>query len=94
MRCLAHWSMSDGPADRITTDDLARVQAPTLVVWGGHEPYGGRESADLVAEALPAAQLTYLPDAGHLPWLDEPDVVGRAISGFLASGEGEMQVAA
>jgi pimeloyl-ACP methyl ester carboxylesterase len=94
MRFLAHWSMTYGAEVRISADDLAQVQAPTLVVWGGHEPYGGRESADLVTDALPDARLAYLPDAGHLPWLDEPEVVGRAISEFLAGDAGEMEAAA
>jgi pimeloyl-ACP methyl ester carboxylesterase len=94
MRHLARWSMSYGPEARITSDDLARIQAPTLVIWGGHEPYGGRESADLVARALPHARSVFLPDAGHLPWLDEPAVVGRAISEFVSADESETRVAA
>mgnify|MGYP001818012385 FL=1 len=82
-RYLSRWSMSYGPEVRITTDDLAAVPAPTLIVWGGYEPYGGREAADHVAQAMPDARVSFLPGAGHLPWIDEPEVVGSAVSDFL-----------
>lgn len=34
-------------------------------------------------DALPAAKLTYLHDAGHATYADRPDAVRAAVGGFL-----------
>ena len=39
----------------------------------------------LIAAALPDAELLELPDAGHWPWLDRPDLPAR-VHEFLARG--------
>ncbi|MBA2296928.1 MAG: alpha/beta hydrolase, partial [Actinobacteria bacterium] len=36
------------------------------------------------AERIPGAQLLELPDAGHWPWLDRPDLIDRTLSFFSA----------
>jgi pimeloyl-ACP methyl ester carboxylesterase len=61
---------------------LWRVQAPALVAWGLRDPYIPPRFARDYAEALPQAQLLELPDAGHWPWLDRPDLVER-LAGFM-----------
>lgn len=80
---LADWSRRYGPETEVGLADLGRITAPTLITWGGRDPYGGREAADHIAGAMPDAQVEYLADAGHLPWLDEPGLVGRATAAFL-----------
>jgi pimeloyl-ACP methyl ester carboxylesterase len=72
-------------------DELARAGArlgdlacPALVVWGDHDPFIPARFADAYAAALPAAETLHLPDAGHWPWLDRPDLVetgARFLSG-------------
>jgi pimeloyl-ACP methyl ester carboxylesterase len=80
---LADWSRRYGPETEVRRADLERVAAATLVVWGGRDPYGAREAADGLADALPDASVVYVADAGHLPWLDEPAAVGDATAAFL-----------
>jgi pimeloyl-ACP methyl ester carboxylesterase len=64
---------------------LGSLQMPALVAWGMRDPYiparFGREYAD----ALGHAELLELPDAGHWPWLDRPDLVERVVD-FLSPG--------
>ena len=79
---LSSWSMSYGPV-RITTDDLAAIDVPTLIVWGEGESYGGRGAADHLARAMPDAHVRFMAGVGHLPWLDEPEIVGADVAGFL-----------
>lgn len=70
-------------ADHVA-DRLAEVQAPTLVVVGeadGGLTAFGRE----LAAGIPRARLLALPGVGHLPWVEQPDVVVPAIAAFLAS---------
>jgi pimeloyl-ACP methyl ester carboxylesterase len=63
---------------------LGQLEMPALVAWGMKDPYipsrFGREYAD----ALPHAELVELPDAGHWPWLDRPDLVDRLVD-FLSA---------
>jgi 2-hydroxy-6-oxonona-2,4-dienedioate hydrolase len=46
---------------------VARVAAPTLLLWTGHDPTGGLDEADLLLGWLPDARLHVIHDAGHWP---------------------------
>lgn len=62
-----------------TTDRLAQVSAPTLVLHGtedaGLVPANGERIADLV----PGARLELVEGAGHLFWWEQPDLVLRLL---------------
>ncbi len=62
---------------------LADVRAPTLVAWGTRDPYIPERFARDYVNVLPDAELLELPDAGHWPWLDRPDLPAR-VHEFLA----------
>jgi pimeloyl-ACP methyl ester carboxylesterase len=64
---------------------LGRLQMPALVVWGMADPYIPGRFAREYADALGAAELLELPDAGHWPWLDRPDLLDT-IARFLCGG--------
>ncbi|HYM46693.1 MAG TPA: alpha/beta hydrolase [Solirubrobacteraceae bacterium] len=64
---------------------LAELSMPSLVVWGLADPYIPARFARAYAGALPSSELLELPDAGHWPWLDRPDVIDR-VAGFLGGG--------
>jgi pimeloyl-ACP methyl ester carboxylesterase len=36
-----------------------------------------------MARLMPAGQCEVIPEAGHLPWLDQPDLCARLIESFL-----------
>jgi pimeloyl-ACP methyl ester carboxylesterase len=61
---------------------LGTLTCPTLVVWGDQDPYIPATFGDAYAAAIPGAELLHLPDAGHWPWLDRPDVVDT-VAAFL-----------
>jgi pimeloyl-ACP methyl ester carboxylesterase len=58
---------------------LAALQMPALVAWGMRDPYVPARFGRAYASALPHAELLELPDAGHWPWLDRPDLVDRVV---------------
>ena len=63
---------------------LDAIDAPALIVWGERDPYIPARAAAQYAGALGGeSELALLPDAGHWPWLDRPDVVDTVVA-FLA----------
>ena len=74
------------PEDRLAAagEDLHRLRCPALVLWGERDPFIPARFADAYAAALGGdAQADRLPNAGHWPWYDRPDVVDR-VATFLA----------
>ena len=68
----------------LTDDELARVTAPTLLLWGAEDPNGGPDVARAFAARLPDCRLDLLADAGHAPWLDRPEHCATATVRFLS----------
>ena len=67
--------------------NLARLTGPALIVWGDADPYIGARFADRIAAALGGpARVEHVPDAGHWPWLDRPEIVGT-VCDFLVQGD-------
>jgi pimeloyl-ACP methyl ester carboxylesterase len=65
---------------------LAEVEAPVLVVMGQQDPDfpDPRAEADWIAGAL-GAQVVMVPDAGHYPQSQRPDLTAGAVLRFLAT---------
>jgi pimeloyl-ACP methyl ester carboxylesterase len=68
----------------VHTDELRRLTAPPLLIWGNHDPVGAIEAAQVTAAAIPEAQLEVLP-AGHVPYLGHPERASELLSGFVRS---------
>jgi pimeloyl-ACP methyl ester carboxylesterase len=68
---------------------LADVTAPTLVVMGEQDPdfSDPRAEADWIARAL-CAQAVMVPEAGHYPQSQRPDITTGAVLRFLESVSG------
>jgi pimeloyl-ACP methyl ester carboxylesterase len=66
--------------------DLGSLSCPALVVWGMRDRYISGRFAAAYAAALPGSELIEMPEAGHWPWIDAPEVIDRVIR-FLAADE-------
>ncbi len=66
---------------------LERLDCPALVVWGAHDPYIPMRFARAFAARLPNAELLELDRAGHWPWIDQPQLVGRVVDFLCRSRE-------
>jgi len=64
--------------------ELGLLEMPALVIWGMRDPYISAGFGRQYAEALANAELLELEDAGHVPWLDRPDVIDRVVD-FLGA---------
>lgn len=67
---------------RLHADELRRLSVPTLLVWGEHDPVGGANVAQAIADLIPDARLELLP-AGHGPWLGHPHRTADLIARFI-----------
>jgi pimeloyl-ACP methyl ester carboxylesterase len=65
-------------------EELGSLDVPALVIWGTRDPFIPTRFGQAYASILPDAELLELPDAGHVPWLDRPDVLDR-VAGFLGA---------
>lgn len=76
-------------SDTPMLEDLApRLMQPSLILWCTEDRIFHHSGAEVLAQALPKAQLTTLEDCGHLPMLDRPRATGRALRAFLDQVEG------
>lgn len=66
---------------------LGELRCPALVAWGDRDPYVPPSFAERYAGALGGdARVSHLPQAGHWPWLQQPELIGE-IAEFL-DGDG------
>lgn len=63
-------------------EQLGRITAPALVLWGERDPYIPPGFAQRYADALPDATAQVIAGAGHWPWLQEPELV-TTVTEFL-----------
>jgi pimeloyl-ACP methyl ester carboxylesterase len=67
-----------------TTDVLASITVPTLVVTGEEDAVAGPEVGRDLAAAIPGARFLLVGEAGHLSNLEQPEIVNEALLDFLA----------
>lgn len=67
-------------------DQLARITCPTLVCVGELDAPAPVEASQEIVDALPPAvgALEVIENAGHFPWLDDPDRYWSIIAPFVA----------
>ena len=77
---------SRGMARRLdSTDLLASIACPTLVIAGEQDILTPPDIAQDYAARIPGAQYVVIPQAGHLSNLEQPDMFVNTVSTFLAS---------
>ena len=66
---------------------LAAIACPTLIVAGSEDQLIPHEESRLMAEAIRGAQLTIIPQAGHLANLEQPEPFQAAVGAWLRHPE-------
>jgi pimeloyl-ACP methyl ester carboxylesterase len=64
---------------------LQGIQIPTLVLWGASDRVVTKEYGRAYAAAIPNAQFEIVPEAGHMPWLEQPAKTFRLLDHFIAN---------
>ena len=69
-------------------DRMGEIRIPTLVVAGADDRAVPVKHARELAEAIPGAELSLVPDAGHLCTIEQPDAVGDLLGSFIERHSG------
>ncbi len=68
-----------------STPTLAEIDVPVLVIHGDADQIVPLVEAEAMAAAIPNGKLVVIPNAGHLPNLEQPDAFNDAVIDFLES---------
>ena len=63
--------------------DIARIKAPTLILWGAQDHLIPVEAAHKFASAIAGSKLIVYPATGHIPHEEVPDESAAAVRTFL-----------
>ncbi|MFK7966681.1 MAG: alpha/beta fold hydrolase [Burkholderiaceae bacterium] len=62
------------------------IRCPVSIVWGALDPWIPLDRGRALAKLVKPVSFLELPDAGHLPQLEQPEQVLAAIDSFLDTG--------
>jgi pimeloyl-ACP methyl ester carboxylesterase len=71
-------------ADRGFSRRTHRIGVPTLIVWGKADSIIAPAYAQEFGSRISGSRVELIDKAGHLPHLEQPDAVTKAVRGFLA----------
>lgn len=63
---------------------LHRVGVPTLLIWGENDGIVSPAYGQAYCRAIPGATFAVVPEAGHLPHVEQPERFMQHLRGFLA----------
>jgi pimeloyl-ACP methyl ester carboxylesterase len=78
---IGQWSTD--PAETIQA--LSRVRVPTLITHGRRDALILPLAAEMTAQAIPHAQLSWFEKSGHSPFQEEPARFNRELAAFVAT---------
>jgi len=67
----------------LSDEDLSRIEAPTLVIWGAKDRFFPVRHAKRAHRLIPDSRLEVLAGAGHVATFDEPERVSSLLAGFF-----------
>ncbi|MEO6863415.1 MAG: alpha/beta hydrolase [Microcoleus sp.] len=65
-------------------EKLSQIQQQTLILWGKQDRILGTADASKFKSAIANSQLIWIPDCGHVPHLEKPQITAQHILGFTA----------
>ncbi len=69
------------------TDQLKKIQAPTLVLVGKEDNLKPRRYAEIIAREIPQAEYAIIPHAGHAVMWEQAQTFNSLVLGFLGKQE-------
>ena len=72
------------PQYYIKDQDIARLDIPTLWLWGENDPFGSLETGNRVNQLMKDSRIIFFKNSGHLPWMDDPVRHGQLLGEFIS----------
>jgi 3-oxoadipate enol-lactonase len=64
---------------------LAQIAVPTLLIFGEEDEFVPRPEVEAIRDSIKDARLHWIPDAGHLPNLEQPALFNSLIQNYLVA---------
>ena len=65
------------------TDELYKIQCPSLVVCGQEDILKPVKFSRLLADNIPNAEFAVIPDCGHVTIFEKPGILNSILVGFV-----------
>jgi pimeloyl-ACP methyl ester carboxylesterase len=75
------------PSLVLTDADWRSLRMPVTFVWGDKDVFDTVAHGQAVTAAVPDGRFVLMEDAGHLPWVDQPDAVAAEIVQAVGAGD-------
>jgi pimeloyl-ACP methyl ester carboxylesterase len=85
LRALAVYDQGLGSSDPKLRRRLSDVRIPVLVAWGESDHVMDAEYGRAYAQAFPNARFELIPEAGHLPQIEQPERLLTLVRKFAIS---------
>jgi non-heme chloroperoxidase len=72
-----------GLMDDSSLDELPRITAPTLIIWGDRDEFLPREDQETLRSAIPGSHLLVYAGAGHAVYCEEPERIASDLAAFV-----------
>jgi len=69
----------------LRAEDLARIKAPTLIIWGNENPFGGVPEATQMQSNIKGSRLELFAKCGHWPQHEHPDRFNQLSIAFMSA---------
>jgi len=69
----------------MSKDELRQIKHQTLIIWGADDNFFPVDHGETAAQIMPNAKLHRIREAGHLPFLDQPEIFNAVLLRFFKS---------
>jgi 2-hydroxy-6-oxonona-2,4-dienedioate hydrolase len=76
--------MENRTEDLLTAEQMSRIVAPTMIIWGAQNPFGDVPEAHRMQESIPGSTLEIFPECGHWPQHEHVERFNELALKFLA----------
>jgi pimeloyl-ACP methyl ester carboxylesterase len=66
---------------------IEKINVPTLIIHGADDQIIPTSEADAMHAAIEGSRLEIIPNAGHLPNLEQPELFNHSVENFLSGLE-------
>ncbi len=79
----AHKSLLKQKYEKINKEDLKSIKVPTLIIWGQNDHWIRLYDGFLFKEYIPNSVLVIIPECGHVPQEEKPEITLPYINKFI-----------